>query len=345
MEHIKISELEPGTPVKSVYLIQSLEKRQKRSGEMYVTLVLQDKSGTVQAVMWENAGKFLRGEIKAEDFVKISGDVGIYNNQLQLTLRSVEKLAEDKIEIEQFLSHSKRSVEEMHGELRKAVESVKTPHLKALLKSFFEDAEFLDAFSRAPSAMSMHQAYIGGLLEHTLAVLRVALAIGELYQPYDRDLLTTGVLLHDMGKIHEFAYRRAIRYTSVGRLLGHITIGFCLVEKKIDGIPDFPQETRIMLLHLLLSHHGHKEWGSPRRPKTIEALLLHYADYVDAYLSTYKETTEKARERGDLWTGWQRMFERFLFAGLPEGLDEAESEQAWEELRRECPGNDEIPPR
>ena len=146
MEHIKISELEPGTPVKSVFLTQSLEKRQKRSGEMYVTLVLQDKSGTVQAVMWENAGKFLRGEIRAEDFVKISGDVGIYNNQLQLTLRSVEKVAEDKVDLEQFLAHSKRSVEEMHGELRKAIESVKTPHLEALLKSFFEDAEFLDAF-------------------------------------------------------------------------------------------------------------------------------------------------------------------------------------------------------
>jgi 3'-5' exoribonuclease len=127
-------------------------------------------------------------------------------------------------------------------------------------------------------------------------------------------------------------------------LLGHIPIGFCLVEKKIDAIKDFPQETRILLLHLLLSHHGLKEWGSPRRPKTIEALLLHYADYIDAYLSTYRETTAKARARGELWTEWHRMFERFLFAGLPEDLDEAEAERRWEELRRECSGNDELPP-
>lgn len=344
MVHMKIAELEPGTTLKSVYLIQSLEKRQKRSGEMYVALVLQDKTGTIQAVMWENAGKLLRGEINAEDFVKVSGDVGIYNNQLQLTVRSLEKVADDKVDLEQFLPHSKRSLEEMHAELREAIESVKTPPLKALLKSFFDDAEFLDAFSRAPSAMSMHQAYIGGLLEHTLAVLRVAHAIGALYPPYDYDLLTTGVLLHDMGKIHEFGYRRAIRYTSVGRLLGHIPIGFCLVDRKIEAIPHFPQETRILLLHLLLSHHGQKEWGSPRRPKTIEALLLHYADYIDAYLSTYRETTEKARERGELWTEYQRMFERFLFAGLPGNLDEQESGGGWADLRRECPGNDEMPP-
>jgi 3'-5' exoribonuclease len=343
MVHVKISELEPGMSVESVYLIQSLEKRQRRSGEAYVALVLQDKSGTIQTVMWENARKLLRGEIVAEDFVKVSGDVGLYNNQLQLTLRSVEKVADDKVDLEQFLPHSKRSVDEMQAELRQAIESVKAPHLKALLKSFFDDAEFLDAFSRAPSAMSMHQAYIGGLLEHTLAVLRVAHAIGELYPPYDRDLLTTGVLLHDMGKIREFAYKRAIRYTSLGRLLGHITISFCLVDKKIDTIPDFPQETRIMLLHLLLSHHGLKEWGSPRRPKTLEALLLHYADYIDAYLSTYRETTERARERGELWTDYQRMFERFLFAGLPDALDETQQRRLWAELLRECPGNDEMP--
>jgi 3'-5' exoribonuclease len=318
VKHVKISDLQPGSSVSSVYLVAVVEKKQKKSGDLYAAVTFQDASGRIAAVMWDNAHNFLADKIVKDDFALVTGDVGIYNNQLQLTIRSVEKVDESRVSLADFIPHSPHSIPDMQAQLQQYVQMVTDPHLVRLLKHFFDDSAFLAAFSRAPSACTMHQAYIGGLLEHTLGVARNCLTIAGNYSSANRDLLITGALLHDIGKIEEFTFARAFSYTDSGRLLGHITIGIEMVTNALSQIPDFPAQTKTLLFHMLISHHGVKEWGSPRRPKTLEALILHYADYIDAYLSTYIEVTGKAKERGDLWSDWNKMFERYLFAGFSE---------------------------
>ncbi|MBN1900469.1 HD domain-containing protein, partial [Candidatus Sumerlaeota bacterium] len=200
-------------------------------------------------------------------------------------------------------------------ELMDWIEKVKTPHLRSLLDSFFQDDKYLTAFLRAPSARTMHQAYVGGLVEHTLGVTKNAVTIADNYSGVDKDLLITGALLHDGFKVVEYSQKTTIEFTDKGRLLGHLCMMAMEIENRTRAIPDFPEETKTLLEHMILSHHGKREYGSPKVPMTAEALILFYADYIDAYLSAYFEQKQKAHKRGDKWTEWVDMFEGFLYAG------------------------------
>ena len=318
MKHLLISSLEPGLAVESVYLVRDVVKKTRKSGEPFASLILQDSSGTVNAVMWDEAEAFLARGVRSGDFVLIRGDVGQYNRQIQLTIREAKKVDPSLIQVEKFLPVSPRPIMEMKKELFQWIERVKIPHLRALLDIFFGDDAFLAGFLRAPSARTMHQAYIGGLVEHTLGVVKNAVTIADNYNDVDKELLITGALLHDGSKVYEYSFQTSINYTDKGRLIGHLSMMAMEIENRARAIPGFPEETIMLLEHMILAHHGRREFGSPKVPMTAEAMILFYADYIDAYLSMYFEQKKKAIEKGEQWTDWVDMFGSFLYAGSPQ---------------------------
>jgi len=215
-------------------------------------------------------------------------------------------------------------VEEMLGIIRETVASVKNPYLRALLDKFFDDEEFVAAFSRAPSARRIHHAYLGGLLEHVTEVIALCRTVLDLYPQIDRDLLLTGALLHDVGKTREFTYEREINYSDEGRLLGHVTMSDRLITERMAEIPDFPPELALRLRHMVLSHHGRYEWGSPRRPKTLEACALHYIDNLDAQINRFAQIIAARRDKTRPWTEYDTLLKRYLYAGREElAIEEA----------------------
>ena len=317
MKHHNISSIEPNNRIESVYLIRELDKKSKKNGEPFVALVLQDATGTARAIMWDKAEIFLNNHAGVGDFVLVKADAGVYNRNLQLTLREAQKVDSEVVELEKFLPRSKRPLPEMKKELDMWVDKVQTPYLKALLHTFFSDDAYFKAFLRAPSARKMHQAYLGGLAEHTLGVVKNAVTIAANYGDMDMDLLITGALLHDGAKVYEYEFKTAIDFTDRGRLLGHLTMMSAEIELRAREIPDFPDDKKMLLQHMVLSHHGRMEYGSPKLPQTAEALVLSYSDYIDAYLSTYFEAREKALANGERWTGWVDIFGSYLYAGEP----------------------------
>jgi len=330
MKHVDIASLQSGMKLDSVYLVRDVMKRNKKTGEPYVFLNLQDATGTLNAVMWERAELFLSNQARPGDFVHLKGDINRYNNQLQLTIREADKVSSDIVDLEKFLPTSRRPLPEMRRELEEWIGRVKTPHLRALLDDFFGDDRFLTTFLRAPAARTMHQAYVGGLVEHTLGVVKNALSIARNYEGVNEDILITGALIHDGSKVVEYSYQTVIQFTTPGRLVGHLCLMTIEIEKRAARIPDFPEQDKMLLQHMILSHHGRREWGSPKLPMTAEALILFYADYIDAYLSTYFEQQKKAHEKGDEWTEWVDMFESFLYAGLPEQDSEGQTDPSRE---------------
>lgn len=319
MKHVKISTLEPGNRLESVYLIRDVYKRSKKNGEPYISLNLQDATGRVNAMMWDKVDLFMKNQLSPGDFAAFKADVGLYNGKVQLTIRGVDIVDPNLVDPGLFLPQSQRPILEMRTELFQWIDGVKTPHLKKLLDTFFNDEDFLRNFLRAPSARTMHQAYIGGLVEHTLGVVKNAMTLADNYQEFgiDADLLITAALLHDGSKVFEYTYRTSIDMTDKGRLVGHLSMMATEIEIRARRIEEFPEEDKILLQHMILSHHGKLEYGSPKVPMTAEALILSYADYIDAYLSTFFEKQKEAHEKGERWTDWVDMFGHFLYAGDP----------------------------
>lgn len=314
-----VAQLASGDTVDSIYLLSTAEQRAKKNGDPFFSLNLADATGTIGAVMWDNHEALIAGTVAADDFVRIEGSVADYNGGLQVTLRRIERVEESEIVVADFLAVSPRPRAEMEAELDVLIESVNNADCRRLLAKLFGNSRFRELYCTAPAAAKIHQAYISGLLEHTLNVVRNALLLANNYKPFDRDLLVTAGILHDVGKIREYSWRRTIGYTDEGRLLGHISIGAAMVDgvirnlaRETDGFSEFYHRH---ILHLILSHHGKLEYGSPTVPKTREALLLHYGDYTDAYLSSYVEAINAAQAKGQGWTGYNKMFEAYLYAG------------------------------
>lgn len=315
MSDIRIKDLKAGQLIDSVFIVASIEIRSKKNGGNFFTIKLSDSTGSVGAVAWDSIDLFESGEIKPDDYVRITGDVNLYQDVLQIVIKGVKKVDFREINPADFLPHTSKDIGEMIEELHNYISNIKQPFIKNLVEIIFSDEEVINGVSNAPAAASMHQAYIGGLLEHTLAVLKNALTIAGNYPQTDVDLLTAGVLLHDIGKIYEYQWTPKICYSDQGRLIGHISIGTQMLEKYTSRIDNFPQNLKTILTHLIVSHHGTLEWGSPRRPATLEAFILHYADNIDAKSSTYIEETQRSKERGEDWTGYLKMFDGSLFVG------------------------------
>ena len=314
LKYVPISDLKSGTKLEAVYLMASCQTRPKKDGTFFLTMSLVDATGKISAVMWDNFDAVTSGRLKENDYVEVAGEVLTYNNQLQFRVARLAKVNDCDIDPAFFIPTCPISLEKLEADFWDLVSEISDPDYLALINAIFKAPEFWEKFRIAPSARSMHQAYLGGLLEHTLCVTRNALKLADNYPAANRSLLIAGALLHDMGKTLEYSCDKKISYTDAGRLIGHITMGAALVELHASLLPGFPHAKKILVQHMIISHHGFYEFGSPKRPKTLEALLLHHADVADAQISNYTEYCAAAEKNGTRWE-YSNMFERYMFAG------------------------------
>jgi len=304
-----VVDLQPGQNIQSVFLVQSKDVREKKTGEPYLSLILMDRTGELDAKMWDNVAPIL-DTFDRSDFVRVKGVTQLYQNRTQLTIHSLVPVDGADVDITEFLPASRRDALEMMAELRGIIGSMRSEPLKALLESIFADAAVAEGFMRAPAAKTIHHAWLGGLLEHVLSLCSLARPVAAHYRNIDEDLLLAGCILHDIGKISELSYSRAFGYTTEGQLLGHMQIALRLVADHLP--PGFPPKLRNLLEHLILSHHGQLEFGSPKLPVFPEALLLHHLDNLDSKMETMRATIEKDKGNAGEWTGYNYALERSL---------------------------------
>jgi 3'-5' exoribonuclease len=301
MKSAFISDLQEGQAVASLFLVREKQMRTSvRTGTSWLQLELADRTGSISAKMWDNFSSLSR-MFDRDDVVQVHGRVKLYNGQKELTVEQIIPAAERDYDLSDFLAHTKYDVEKLYADLSAAAAAMKNPWLKQLVLSVIADPGVAMRLKRAPAAMTMHHAYVGGLLEHIVSLIDLARATAAHYPELDPDLLLTGVVLHDIGKIEELRYARGIDYTTEGRLLGHIMIGASLVREKIKTISGFPEALRAVVEHLILSHHGSYEFGSPTLPQTREAVALHFLDDIDSKMAAMRATLESASGPGE-WT-------------------------------------------
>jgi len=305
--------LKAGESVDDIFVARGKQLAHKKDGAPYLTLSLVDRTGDMKAVVWEHV-QAISKTFAAGDYVRVKGKVTEYKGTLQLVVRHLEPADPDQVDARDFLPATERDVDQMLDRLIQISQAVQNEHLSRLLAAFFEDPAFVDLFKMAPAAKKMHHAYLGGLLEHTLSIVRLIQAISTHYKGIDTDLLLTGGILHDIGKVHEFSYETHIDYSDAGRLLNHIVIGVEMLEKKIATLHDFPDELALVLKHLIVSHHGLRDFGSPEPPKTLEAIILNYLDELDAKVTAVRTFIE-AEDPDAPWTSYHRVLERFFFKG------------------------------
>lgn len=305
-----IKDLKPGQSVNDVFYLISREIRDRRDGGSFLILQLTDKTGTIEGKIWEKVEDYINSIIPRQ-FVRIAGFVREYSGTTEIAVKTLTPVPIEEINKADFLPTTRFNSEEMLVELKGYLTSITNPYLLKLIKNFFDDDEFLEQFKTAPGAASVHHAYLGGLLEHTVYMLRLSREIAKVYPEVDYSLLVSGIILHDVGKIKEYFYDKVIDHTYDGRLLGHIIMGYEMVSNKIAAIPDFPAELRRLLLHMILTHHGHLEFGSPKTPKFVEAFLLHILDYTDARVMMFREVMEK--NKGAKWTEYHQFLETNVY--------------------------------
>jgi 3'-5' exoribonuclease len=288
--------------------------RDKKDGGKYLALVLTDRTGSMEARMWDNAAE-ASPEFEQGDVVKLKAQVCRYQERLQMKVERIRAALDGEYDPADFLPATTKDVDGLWAELNAYVDSFRDPHLKALLRAFLDDPEIASAFRQAPAAKAMHHAWLGGLLEHVVSLMGVCELAAKHYPEIHRELLLTGALLHDIGKLHELVWKKSFDYTIQGQLLGHITIGYGMIEKKLETLPDFPPRLRVLVEHMVLSHHGHYEFGSPKLPMIPEAILLHYLDDMDAKMQTVRSEFSRAATAGRdgaQMTEWVRALERPL---------------------------------
>src|SRR5271155_4351906 len=267
--------------ITSNFVVVSKQIKPKKTGEPYLALTLGDRSGQLDAKMWDNVEEVLN-VFEQDDFLKIKGLINKYKNRFQLTIHKLRKLGESEIEFSDYLPKTTKNVDELWQALTEFVTSFQNPHLKSLVQAFMSDPEIAAAYRSAPAAKTLHHAYIGGLLDHVVSLFRSCDLMSTNYPQINRDLLLTGAFLHDIGKIHELTYNRSFSYTTKGQLLGHMIIELEMLQAKLTLLPGFPDELKTLIEHLIISHHGQYDFGSPKLPMFPEALMLHYLDDPDS---------------------------------------------------------------
>ncbi|MHC4139665.1 MAG: 3'-5' exoribonuclease YhaM family protein [Planctomycetota bacterium] len=307
-----ISQLNGGTTIDEILLVQNKDLRTTKNGSLYIQAQLSDRTGMIDARMWDASTPFFES-LGNDTFLRIKGRTEVYQNKIQLIIKHISKTDQEDIKLEDYLPGTEQDVNKMFSELKQIVSSIKQPHLKNLLNLFFSDKDFCKGFCSAPAAVQYHHAFLGGLLEHTLSVAKLGDIIAPLYPSLNRDLLICGIILHDIGKISELCYEKNFHYSDEGQLIGHLITGVLMIEEKAKQIDDFPKTLLNLLRHLILSHHGEYEWGSPKLPMTLEALALHYLDNIDAKIHAFNKAILSDKDPSDNWTIYNRMLERKLF--------------------------------
>lgn len=301
--------------VESVFLLREKNLALARNGKPYLVLKLMDKTGEIEGRVWDNAEQ-MGARIERNDFVQVRGRASLYLGKMQLVVQEMVAQDEETVDLADFLPVTEYGLDALVDRLKERVATVQTPHLRQLMESFLADDDFMRRYSTAPAAKTMHHVYLGGLLEHSLAVADLADDVCRRYPNLKKDLLIVGALLHDVGKIAELDYRRSFDYTDAGKLIGHIVLGAQMVDARIRTLADFPEQDALLLGHLLLSHHGQYEFGSPKRPKTVEAVVLNFLDDLDSKINGVQAHIERDALAESSWTSYHRLYDRYFFKGV-----------------------------
>ena len=348
MTKIYVKNIRDRDLVNSVFLVKDKISAMAKNGKPYLTLRLMDKSGEIEGRVWDNADE-VAATFDKDDFIAIRAKASVYLAKMQLIVAQLKRVPDAEVNLADFLPESPRPGEEMCAEFDTVLDSIENPWLRHLMNLFREDEPFMALYRTAPAAKGMHHVYLGGLLEHSLSVASLVDRIVPQYENLNRDLLITGALLHDVGKVREMAYARAFDYTDEGKLLGHITIGVEMIHEKILLINGFPQELGMLLKHMILSHHGQYEYGSPKRPKTIEATVLNYLDDMDSKINGIRTHFNKELDNGARWTAYHRLYDRYYYreksrTGDVEPISEVLSENVSPVVTREQPPEPVVQP-
>jgi len=313
-----ISEIKEGDNVEGVFLVDNIFKRITKAKKNYLKVYLSDKSGAMEAVVWDEAmaNNPDSSRLKGGDFINLSGQgkINRYTNKVELVISNLNIISPEKIDLTEYLPATGKNVKELEAELSRLRGKISNQFLSKLLDNLFADEKFHHEFITAPAAKNYHHAYLGGLLEHSVSVAKLVDNISSNYPEMDKSLLLTGAILHDVGKIKEFEYERKIDYSTAGRLKGHIVLGNEIAVQAMEGIPGFPEETKLALSHLILSHQGEPAYGAAVRPKTKEAVILSILDNADAKVNGFLEIAKRYGDEVE-WTEYQSMFEDYLYLG------------------------------
>lgn len=319
MSRTYVTDLSDGANVNEAFLLADKQLRANRNADLYLLAQLRDKTGTISGLMW-NVTEEKMQHLSVGDLVQVKGKVQLYQGGLQMIVTYIDAATGD-LDPEDFHSQPQANVEELLTRLKELLATISSPKLKVLVDCFLNDGGLVDDLCSAPAGVKAHHAYVGGLLEHIVSMMEVASKMCEHYQNIDRDLLLLGVLLHDLGKVRELGWDPTLIYTDEGQLLGHMNIAVEILNEKLleargeMGGEEFDRETVLRLKHMILSHHGQLEFGSPRVPMTPEAMLLHYIDNIDAKLHEFEGMIEDDMNKDAAWTPYNPRIERKLFKG------------------------------
>jgi len=319
MSRSYVNQLKDGDAVEEVYLLVDKQLRANRNANMYLLSQLRDKTGMISGLMW-NVTEEATANIKPGDFVRVKGKVQIYQGGLQVIVTHIHPVSTDGLDLDDFHPSTVHNVNELMKRLREILLSIDEPNLRTLMECFLVDDELIDQLCRAPAGVKTHHAYHGGLLEHMVNILEVAHRIVDLYPQLDANLLMAGIFLHDLGKVREMSYESSFVYTDEGQLLGHLIIAIGMVDEKIAEVTrqtgePFPQETALRLKHMIASHHGSYEFGSPKLPMTPEAVALHHLDNLDAKIHEFARTIDEDPNSQSNWTPYSPRLARKLYKG------------------------------
>lgn len=306
-----VRELQENSVASVSLLVQSKEVRQKKTGEPYLSLILSDKTGDIDGKMWDNVAEVL-GTFDRDDFILVKGLVQTYHNRFQIVIHKLRPMHEREVDFADFFPASQYDPIAMWEEMRGYVNAIGNPHIRLLLNVILDDPEIGRRFRIAPAAKQIHHAFLSGLLEHVLSLCRLARLVSPHYSFIDPDLMIAGCVLHDIGKIYELSYDRGFSYTAEGQLLGHMMIALRIVSEKLQGLPDFPTPLRNLIEHMIISHHGKLEFGSPKLPQFPEALLLHHLDDLDSKMECSRAMIERDRQTVGHFTTFSQSLERSI---------------------------------
>src|SRR5882724_2087533 len=289
--------------ITSSFAVVSKQVKPKKTGEPYLALTLGDRTGQIEAKMWDNVEEFI-DVFEQDDFLKIKGLINKYKNRFQLTIHKLRRMQDAEVDFSDYLPKTSKDIDELWRTLTDFVGTFENPYLKSLVQAFMDDPEIAAAYRNAPAAKTLHHAYIGGLLDHVVSLFRSCDLLCRNYPQVNRDLLLTGAFLHDVGKIHELTYNRSFSYSTRGQLLGHMIIELEMLQTKLEQLPGFPADLKTLLEHLIISHHGQYEFGSPKLPMFPEALMLHYLDDLDSKMEAMRAHFEREAELDGPWTSY-----------------------------------------
>ena len=310
------ADLAPGMKVQSVFVVKKRVCREQPGGGKFLLFQFADKSGSINGVMWDGAEAAAR-DIAAGDLAQVQGEVQLYQNARQIKVHRILRADPSRFDLSEFLPTSLQDLAALYERLLAAIDSVRDPHLKRLYSDLFRDPELGGRFQHAPAGKGWHHAYVGGLLEHVVNMLELGELLVRQHAELDRDLMIGGILLHDIGKVEELTFKSHIDYTNSGRLIGHLVQGCLLVSRYMDRIEGFPDELRTRVLHMIVSHHGAVERGSPKPPMTLEATVVHLLDHLDSQAHGVEQVVERSvAENG--WSEHVKLLDRFFYRGSPE---------------------------